>query len=109
MSERAGEGALAARLDSHPSMSSERPSAKALGKRKMTLEQLHSFYAKQQRASSASDSETEEATRTSLVVPGNPVIAPEDEHARDLIEALGGTLGRGVVGIAVNSVDDLFN
>ena len=69
-------------------MPSSTPSSKALGKRKMSADQLNEYYAKQQRVcidSDDSDAEPEPA-RTS----GRPLIAPEDEHARDLIEALNG-------------------
>ena len=90
------------------------PSQKALGKRKMTLEQLQAYYLKHQKIERTSDSDEEQpdfrphvrrAAHGGLTLerpdridridhmesrePAPPVeVHPDDEHARDLLEAL---------------------
>ena len=80
-------------------------SAKALGKRKMTLEQIQIYYMKQQKTECKEEDSDDEAQNLHVEVPtlslsaqngvfrpysnSEPLdIHPEDEHARDLLEAL---------------------
>lgn len=80
-------------------------SAKALGKRKMTLEQIQIYYIKQQKTERKEEDSDDEAPNLHVEVPtlslsaqndvfrpysnSEPLnIHPEDEHARDLLEAL---------------------
>ena len=87
------------------------PTQKALGKRKMTLEQVQAYYRKTQKIERNDDSDEEQSgirppvrraahggltlerqdrlDRLDRLEPREPVeVHPEDEHARDLLEAL---------------------